>query len=308
MTAWVQRFLTALRARRNVSEHTQRAYAKDLSEFSAFWEKRGNEPPSALSRTHLRAWLAHLQTRAKDGSSGGLGRASVNRKVSSLRSFCRFLREQGQLEGDPFLNVPLPKAERKLPRFLTGAEARTLVEGGAPGTGWTDLRDRALLELLYSSGLRRMELARMSVPDVDFFSGTVRVYGKGSRERLVPAGDAALKALRAYLAARPRPTDAGPAAPLWTNARGARLSGDGVALVVRRAAKNAGLLKSLSPHALRHSFATELLGNGCGLRELQEMLGHKNIGTTQVYTHMTLEKLRETYSKSHPRAEKDSSR
>ncbi|TPW19236.1 MAG: integrase/recombinase XerC, partial [Elusimicrobia bacterium] len=172
MTAWVQRFLTALRARRNVSEHTHRAYAGDLSEFTAFWEKRGGHAPSALSRTHLRAWLAHLQTRAKEGASGGLGRASVNRKVSSLRSFCRFLREQGQLEGDPFLNVPLPKAERKLPRFLTGAEAKTLVEGGATGAAWTDLRDRALLELLYSSGLRRMELARMSVPDVDFYSGT----------------------------------------------------------------------------------------------------------------------------------------
>lgn len=301
MTEWVQRFLTALRARRNVSEHTLRAYAGDLQEFSAFWAKRGGEPPSALSRTHVRAWLAELGGRE-------LGRASVNRKVSSLRSFCRYLREQGQLEGDPFLNVPLPKAERKLPRFLTGAEAKTLVEGGAPGTAWTDLRDRALLELLYSSGLRRMELARMSVPDVDFFSGTVRVYGKGSRERIVPAGDHALKALRAYLAARPRPVDAGPAAPLWTNARGKRLSGDGVALLVRRSAKKAGLLKSLSPHALRHSFATELLGNGCGLRELQEMLGHKNIGTTQVYTHTTLERLRETYSKSHPRADKTAER
>ncbi|TBR17878.1 tyrosine recombinase XerC [bacterium] len=297
MTAWVQRFLTALRARRNVSEHTLRAYAKDLGEFAGFWDKRGGEAPSALSRTHVRAWLAHLATR-------GLARASVNRKVSALRSLCRYLREQGELQGDPFLNVPLPKAERKLPRFLTGAEAKTLVEGGAPGTAWTDLRDRALLELLYSSGLRRMELARMSVPDVDFYSGTVRVYGKGSRERIVPAGDSALKALRAYLAARPRPSDLGPAAPLWTNARGRRLSGDGVALLVRRSAKKAGLLKSLSPHALRHSFATELLGNGCGLRELQEMLGHKNIGTTQVYTHLTLEKLRDTYGKAHPRAEK----
>lgn len=304
MEAWVQRFLTALRARRNVSEHTLRAYAKDLGEFAAFWAKRGNAAPSALSRTHVRAWLAHLQTRPSGGAAASLGRASVNRKVSALRSLCRYLREQGQLEGDPFLNVPLPKAERRLPRFLTGAEAKTLVEGGAPGAAWTDLRDRALLELLYSSGLRRMELARMSVPDVDFYSGTVRVYGKGSRERVVPAGDAALGALRAYLAARPKPADPGPAAPLWVNARGRRLSGDGVALLVRRSAKKAGLLKGLSPHALRHSFATELLGNGCGLRELQEMLGHKNIGTTQVYTHMTLEKLRETYTKAHPRAEK----
>lgn len=304
MTAWVQRFLTALRARRNVSEHTLRAYAKDLGEFAEFWEKRGGHAPSAFSRTHLRAWLAYLQTRLIERSARGLGRASVNRKISALRSFCRFLREQGQLEGDPFLNVPLPKAERKLPRFLTLAEVETLLGRGVQGLGWVELRDKAILELFYSSGLRRMELTRMSVPDVDFMSGTVRVYGKGAKERVVPVGDSALNALKAYLRGRPRPSDEGLAAPLWINARGGRLSGDGVALVVRRSAKKAGLLKGLSPHGLRHSFATELLSNGCDLRELQEMLGHSNIGSTQLYTHTTLKKLRETYAKSHPRAGK----
>ncbi|MDE2292148.1 MAG: tyrosine-type recombinase/integrase, partial [Elusimicrobia bacterium] len=244
-----------------------------------------------------RAFLARLQERKPP-----LGRAAVLRKVAALRSFCRYLREQGQLSRDPFLNVPLPKAERRLPRFLSGSEVGTLLEQGAPGTRWTDLRDRALLELLFSCGIRRSEAAGLSVPDVDFMSGTVRVYGKGGRERLVPAGDPALGALRAYLGARPRPQDAGPAAPLWTNARGRRLSGDGLALLVRRAARKAGLLKGLSPHGLRHSFATELLDAGCGLRELQEMLGHRNIGTTQVYTHTTLEKLRQVYGKAHPRS------
>lgn len=305
MEAWVQRFLTALRARRNVSEHTLRAYSKDLGEFAAFWEKRGGAAPSTLSRVHVRAWLTHLQTRPKAGASGGLGRAAVNRKVSALRALCRFLREQGQVEGDPFLNVPLPKAERKLPRFLTQAEVDILLGRGAQGGEWPELRDRAILELFFSSGLRRTELTRMSVPDVDFYSGTVRVFGKGARERVVPVGDAALKAIRAYLGARPRPTDGGIAAPLWINARGRRLTGDGVALVVRRSAKKAGLLKGLSPHGLRHSFATELLTNGCGVRELQEMLGHTNIGSTQLYTHVTLKKLRDTYSKAHPLAEKD---
>lgn len=234
----------------------------------------------------------------------GLGRASVLRKVASLRSLCRWLREVGELKRDPFLNIPLPKPERRLPRFLSGSEAVDLIERGTLGLAWTDLRDRALLELLYSSGLRRGEAAGMSVPDLDFMSGTVRVFGKGSRERLVPVGDPALKALRAYLGARPRPADGELVEPLWINARGGRLSGDGLALVVRRAARKAGILKSLSPHALRHSFATGLLAAGCGLRELQEMLGHKNIGTTQIYTHITPQRLREVYGKAHPRSGK----
>lgn len=303
MTAWVQRFLTALRARRNVSEHTLRAYQKDLAEFAAFWERRGGGAPASLSRPAVRAWLAELQTRLKAGSASGLSRASVNRKVSALRSFVRFLRESGGLEADPFLGVPLPKPERKLPRFLTAAEVEALLGRGAQGGAWTDLRDRAMLELFFSSGLRRSELTQMSVQDLDFYSGTARVFGKGSKERVVPVGDHALKALRAYLAARPAPADPGVAVPLWTNARGRRLSSDGVALVVRRSAKRAGLMKGLSPHGLRHSFATELLTNGCGIRELQEMLGHSNIGSTQLYTHTTLKSLKETYSKAHPRAE-----
>ena len=304
MTLWVQRFLTALRARRNGSEHTLRAYAVDLGEFAAFWERRGGGP-AALSRTHVRAYLAHLQTRLQGGRAAagkGLGRASVLRKASALRSFVRFLREQGALSRDPFLNIPLPKPERRLPRFLTGAEVEALLDKGAEGGAWLALRERALLELLYSSGIRRSEAARMSVADLDVLSGTARVFGKGSRERVVPVGDAALKALRAYLSARPRLLETGGAAPLWVNARGRRLSGEGVALLVRRAARRAGLLKGLSPHGLRHSFATELLGRGCDLRALQEMLGHKNIGTTQVYTHTTLERLREVYGKAHPRS------
>lgn len=295
MTAWVQRFLTALRARRNNSEHTLRAYAADLGEFAAFWEKRGGGEPAAMDRGAVRAWLMRLQERE-------LARASVLRKVSALRSFCRFLREERALERDPFLNVPLPKAQRKLPRFLTAQEVSELLEKGAPGSDWVSLRDRAIAELLFSCGARRTEVERLSVPDVDFLGGTIRLYGKGSKERLVPIGDAALKVLRAYLAARPRPSEAGAAAPLWTNQRGRRLSGGGIALIVRRTARKAGLLKGLSPHALRHSFATALLDNGCGIRELQEMLGHSNIGSTQLYTHTTLEKLRAVYGKSHPRA------
>ncbi|HVE13611.1 MAG TPA: tyrosine-type recombinase/integrase [Elusimicrobiota bacterium] len=294
MRLWIQRFLASLRAQRNFSPHTLRAYEGDLREFEAFWESSAGGEPGALSRTHARAYLARLQSRS-------LGRASVLRKISALRSFVAWLQDEGALARDPFLNVPLPKKESRLPRFLTGAEADQLLEEGARGPEWTALRDKAILELLYSSGLRRSELARLGVADLDFVGGVVRVFGKGSRERVVPVGRPALEALRAYLDARPSPAP-GAQAPLWLNGRGARLSDAGVALVVRRAARKAKLLKPLAPHALRHSFATQLLDGGCDLRSLQEMLGHKSLATTQVYTHASLERIRKVYKNAHPRS------
>ncbi|MFH1723530.1 MAG: tyrosine-type recombinase/integrase [Elusimicrobiota bacterium] len=295
MKIWIQRFLTALRSRRNCSVHTLRAYAADLSEFEVFWRRQGGGDVSELTRQRVRAYLAKLQGR-------GLGRNSVLRKVSCLRSFCAFLREEKALARDPFLNIPIPKAEKRLPRFLTESETSALMERGSQGSGWMRLRDRAILELLYSSGLRRAELGRLNVVDVDFVGGVVRVFGKGARERIVPVGDPALKAIRDYLNVRPRPATAGRTEPLWINAKGGRLSDGGVALVVKRCVREAGLLKTASPHALRHSFATQLLDRGCDLRSLQEMLGHKTLSTTQIYTHTTLEKLRKVYKKSHPRA------
>lgn len=292
----VQRFLNSLRGRRNASEHTLRAYAADLREFLAFWSRQGAADAAGLNRHRARAFLAELSGR-------GLRRSSVLRKLSALRSFCRWLLDERVLERDPFLNLPLPKKERRLPRFLTESEAESLLEAAPKdGPAWLGLRDLALLELLYSSGLRRSELAGLNAGDLDFLGGVVRVFGKGSRERIVPVGEPALKALRAYLRERPAPAEPGRAEPLWINARGRRLSGAGVALVVRRSARRAGLRKSVSPHALRHSFATLLLDRGCDLRSLQEMLGHKSLATTQIYTHTTLERLREVYKGAHPRA------
>lgn len=304
MKSRIQRFLTSLRARRNFSAHTLRAYAADLAEFEAFWTRRRGGAVSGLDRTCVRAYLAHLQTRLQTGRSKGLSRGSLLRKISSLRSFIRHLLDEGDLKKDPFLNVPLPKREKRLPRFLTEAEMGSVLKKGAPGVEWPRLRDRAVLEFLYSSGLRRSELVRLNVEDVDFMSGLVRVFGKGSRERMVPVGDAALKALRDYLRKRPRPKGSGPAEPLWINNKGRRLSDSGAALIVRRCVREAGLFKSVSPHGIRHSFATQLLDGGCDLRSLQEMLGHKNLSTTQVYTHTTLEKLRKIYKDAHPRSRK----
>ncbi|MFA5138663.1 MAG: site-specific tyrosine recombinase/integron integrase [Elusimicrobiota bacterium] len=292
---WIQRFLVALRSRRNYSEHTLRAYAADLAEFEGFF---GSGDVSTITRQRIRAYLAHLQTRK-------LRRSSLLRKISGVRAFTRFLLQEGALKRDPFLNVPLPKMERRLPRFLTEAEAETLLGNSEQAAaGWVGLRDRAILELFYSSGIRRSELVRLNTADVDLMGGVVRVFGKGGKERVVPAGQPALAVLREYLRARPSARGLGRSEPLWLSASGQRLSDSGVALIVRRSVRRSGLLKGVTPHGLRHSFATALLNRGCDLRALQEMLGHKNLATTQIYTHTTLKRLQEVYGKSHPRSHK----
>jgi integrase/recombinase XerC len=291
LRSWVARFLTHLRGSRNCSAHTVRAYGADLEHF--LWRLDDPEP-GAVDRNAVRAYLADLQDK------GSLGRSSVLRKVSALRAFFRYLRSEGVMSDDPFCALPLPRKAARLPKFLTESEVSELLgqDGSNKGPSWA--RDRAILELLYSSGLRRSELAALNVGDVDFVSGFVRVFGKGSRERLVPVGAAALSCLRESLRRR------GPAAsrgesPLFLNARGARLTDAGVAFLLKGWLRRAGWLKSVTPHALRHSFATHLLNSGCDLRSVQEMLGHKSLATTQIYTHVSLEKLKEVYGRSHPR-------
>ncbi|MFH2203767.1 MAG: tyrosine recombinase XerC [Elusimicrobiota bacterium] len=291
----IRRFLNRLRSQRNFSSHTLRAYSSDLEGFASYCggEGAGGPKPSDIDRRRVRSYIAHL-------NQGGLSRGTLLRRISSLRSFCRHLLEEGELKGDPFLNVPIPKKEKRLPQFLTDSEMSRILDQAGMGGGWTELRDRAILELLYSSGLRRAELAGLQASDIDFVGGVVRVFGKGSRERIVPVGDIALAAVREYLRARPRP-QAGDQDPLWLNARCGALSGGGIALIVRRCVRSSGLHKAVSPHAIRHSFATQLLNGGCDLRSLQEMLGHKSLSSTQVYTHVSLEGLKKVYESSHPR-------
>lgn len=285
----VERFLSYLRASRNYSPQTGRAYRADLFDFAA---RNPGLAPEELSRSHVRSYLASLQQRRR------LGRNSVLRRISALRSFSRFLREQGILAADPFLSVPLPKKESRLPKFLTEAEMESLLSARG-GPARFAPRDRALLELLYSSGLRRAEASALNVGDLDFMAGTVRVFGKGSRERVVPVGETALKSLREYLKTR---AGAPAGAPLFVNARGVRLSEQGVAWLLKRWIRGSSWPKPVTPHAFRHSFATHLLDKGCDLRSVQEMLGHKNLATTQVYTHLSLERLKRVYQQAHPKA------
>lgn len=284
-----ERFLTHLRAARNYSPHTLRAYGADLASFVAAHPAL---EPSAIERVHIRQFVADIQ---KDGA---LSRATVLRRVSAVRSFVKFLRANGTLKGNPLFGVPLPKRVRPLPKFLTESEMAELMSFTAGFDEAWRLRDRALVELIYSSGLRRSEAVGLNCGDLDFLSGTARVFGKGSKERVVPVGGQALKAVREYLQSRPRREDAD---PLFVNARGGRLSDAGIAFVLARWVKRSALTKKVTPHVLRHSFATHLLNRGCDIRAVQEMLGHASLQTTQVYTHVSLERMKQVYSESHPR-------
>jgi integrase/recombinase XerC len=286
------RFLTHLRATRNYSPHTLRAYGKDLE---AFVVKYPELEPGGIERVHVRAFLADLQ------KEGGLARASILRRMAALRSFIKFLRSAGLLKGNPVFGVPLPKRGRPLPKFLTESEMTELFSAPHNYDPAQYDRDRSLLELIYSSGLRRSEVVSLNVGDVDYMAGTVRVFGKGSKERIVPVGNDALKCLRDYLKRRSGPEDA---EPMFLNSSGKRLSDGGIVYLLSRWIKRSSLKKKITPHVLRHSFATHLMNHGCDIRTVQEMLGHVSLQTTQIYTHVSLDRMKEVYKDAHPRSTK----
>ncbi len=285
------RFLTHLRATRNYSPHTLRAYGKDLD---AFLLRHPSVAPGEIERLHIRTYLADLQ---KDGA---LARATILRRMAALRSFIKYLRSTGQLKGNPVFGVALPKRPRPLPKFLTENEMTELMSVPAGTDSPQRRRDRAIVELIYSSGLRRAELIGLNRGDIDFLSGTVRVFGKGSKERVVPVGDGALKRLRECLADGAREDSE----PLFSGPTGKRLSQEGLVFVLNRWVKASALKKKITPHVLRHSFATHLMNHGCDIRLVQEMLGHVSLQTTQIYTHVSLERMKQVYGESHPRGTK----
>ena len=291
MEAWINAFLVHLQ-NKNFSPHTIRSYRADLQEFLLFFKKRKQDDLRFFTSANIRSFLATLQTQQNPA------RNTVLRKIASLRSFAAFLLEQGKLERNPFKLLPAPKRERILPKFLSVEETDRLLDTAAHSKHFA-ARDKALFELMYSSGLRRSEVTGLRVKDIDFFNGIVKVFGKGSKERLVPVTDAALDALKTYLACRknPQPEDA-----LFLNKNGKPLTGDGLAYIFKNTAISSHLARKVTPHSLRHSFATHLLNNGCDLRSLQEMLGHKSLAATQVYTHVSLEKLKSVYDHAHPKS------
>jgi integrase/recombinase XerC len=310
-------FLEFLRLNRNASPHTVAAYDSDLSQFLSFAATLRRTPRAALKPADLdlatvRAFMAELYRQ-------GQARSSVSRKLSALRTFARYLRREGLIEGDPVALAAAPKREQKVPAHLSVDEMSTLLstpDDGAP----LGRRDRAILELFYASGLRLSELVGLDVEDVNLSARMVRVMGKGAKERIVPFNDATKKAVATWLkdrsmlvnsqrptsnsrrSSRRAPLQGRQGDPLFVNFRGARLTGRSVQRLVARYVAVCSTRFGISPHALRHSFATHLLERGADLRAIQELLGHVQLSTTQRYTHVNAAQLLDVYRKAHPRA------
>ena len=290
-------FLAHLEFERGLSRNTLAAYRSDLLQYGQFLAERDS---GALAATpaEIADFLAGLAS--SDGSPASP--ATVRRKQASLRSFYRHLRREGTVATDPTAELSTPRRGRRLPRVLTRDEVAKLLEAPA-GTDPVALRDSALLELMYACGLRASEATGLDVTDVDLDELLLRAHGKGSKERLVPFGRKAAAALRRYLErGRPQLVGAAVEPRLFVNFRGAALTRQGLYKIVARHARAVGLEQRMSPHTLRHSFATHLLAGGCDLRAVQEMLGHADIATTQMYTHLSGEQLKDVYFRSHPRA------
>jgi integrase/recombinase XerD len=288
-------FLAYLELERGLSRNTLEAYRNDLQQYGAFLERRGIDP--------LDVATADLRAFASEVGEASAAPATVQRKIACLRSFHRYLRREQILERDPTSELRAPRSRARLPKVLSRDEVALLLrqpQGNSPAA----LRDRALLETMYACGLRASEAITLELPQLDLEAGIVRPSGKGSKERIVPVGSVALRSLRDYLA-RGRPLLVGlrDEPRVFVNARGVGLSRQGLYKIVQRYARAAGLEQRMSPHTLRHTFATHLLAGGCDLRSLQEMLGHADIGTTQIYTHLSPERLREVYFEAHPRAQ-----
>ena len=291
-----KRFLLYLRAEKAVSHHTHIAYQNDLKDFQKFLKK------STLDTSNFR----HLRLTVREYWATLLKRnfsaATLCRRLATLRSFFNFLMRENLLETNPFHYLPSPKREKHLPKFLTEKEVTHLLGDIENINIRSKSRDNAMLELLYSAGLRIEELVRTNIGDIDIWNGVIRVFGKGNKERVVPLGSYALTAIKKYLEESHRLTDGQGSGPLFLNIRGKRLSVRGARKVIGQLVNRTSLHKNVNPHMLRHSFATHLVDRGCDLRSVQEMLGHKNLATTQIYTHTSVEHLRKVYEKSHPRA------
>ena len=284
-------FLRHLAVERNASAHTLRSYANDLTDFQRFLATRGSADVTTADAKTVRAWLASLHAR-------GLAPASVARKLAALRSCFRFLVRRGVIEANPAREARSPQPPRRLVTFLPIDEATQLVDGRALG-GTSRTRDVAILETLYATGVRVSELAGLDLDDLDRAERTVRVLGKGRKERIVPYGSHAARALESWLGERGEVEGA-----VFTNARGGRLTVRSVHTIVRRSARAAGITRRVSPHTLRHTFATHLLDGGADLRAIQELLGHSRLSTTQRYTHVGAEQLMKVYDHAHPRAKR----
>jgi integrase/recombinase XerC len=289
VTTAVSAFLRYLAVERGASEHTLKSYRADLADCAAFLARRGLGALVDADARVLRGYLADLHARQ-------LAKSSVARRLATLRSFYRFLCRRHRARGNPAKELRTPRLGTRLPGHLPIDQSEALLRQDFGGDV-AGRRDRAVLEALYATGVRVAELAGLDLQNVDLREGSVRVRGKGGKERIVPLGEKAVVALRAYLG----PREAGQGA-VFTNGRGGRLTVRSLHRIVRRRARAAGLAARVTPHTLRHSFATHLLDAGADLRLIQELLGHARLGTTQRYTHVSADRLMKVYDAAHPRA------
>ena len=324
----IQKFLDYLRYERRFSEHTAKCYGADLKQFSGFLvgasqgspadsepispaEQQGGTATAVATQANpkvdqllleagtdiVRAYLAFLNEKQ-------YSKATIARKLATLRSFYKFLVKRNQLISNPVVAVRTPKQDKKLPRFLDYEEVKKLLDT-PPMNSWLGARDRAILETLYSTGIRVSELVALNMDDIDFLGEIVHVRGKGKKERIAPIGSSALQVIQHYMEfrnKRAQNNDNFDSKVLFVNKHGRRLSTRSVRRKMDKYLKMAGLDPAISPHTLRHSFATHMLNNGADLRSVQELLGHQSLSTTQIYTHLTTTKLKNVYENAHPRS------
>ena len=323
----IQQFLDYLKFERRFSEHTAKCYGADLTQFGEFIKSRSEggppdaepispprheaEPATAVATQvdlkvdqlllsaptdAVRAYLAFLNEKQ-------YSKATIARKLATLRSFYKFLVKRNHVSSNPVVSIRTPKQDKKLPRFLEYEEVKRLL-GTPPMNTWLGARDRAILETLYSTGIRVSELVALNMDDIDFLGEVVHVRGKGKKERIAPIGSSALQVIQHYMEYRNKRAQSNgnfDSKVLFVNKHGKRLSTRSVRRKMDKYLKMAGLDPDISPHTLRHSFATHMLNNGADLRSVQELLGHQSLSTTQIYTHLTTTRLKEVYDNAHPR-------
>lgn len=301
MDDWIERYGDHLKLEKNVSPHTLRNYVSDLRQFEAFLDRRAkehDEKKTAIEDVSVHLVRAYLASLAKQNK-----KSSIGRKLAALKGFYRFLVREKRIAEDPLALLATPKQDKPLPKFLSVDDAFRLL-GGIAGADLLTLRDRAILETLYSTGVRVSEAVNLNWGDVDIRLGVIRVMGKGSKERIVPIGEIALKALEQYAAEQTLKWKRAAKGnhPVFLNHHGRRITTRSVARVVEKYLKAADIPVRMGPHGLRHTFATHLLNGGADLRVIQELLGHASLSTTQRYTHLNLDQLTAVYDKAHPRA------
>jgi len=298
----IEEFINYLSAERGLASNTLESYGRDLRQFRAYLRENGSSSKemeeTSLRRATRNTILAYLVSLRREGKAA----STIARRLVAIRSFYRFMVQEDYLKSDPSADVDTPKPRKQLPEVLTVSEVEKLLRQPEASTA-AGLRDRAMLEVLYATGVRVSEIVALDLDDVNLPREQIRCVGKGNKERVVPLGSVAIRALEKYLGeARHNLVRDPEERALFVNHHGGRLTRQGFWKVIKKYAKKARINKTITPHTLRHSFATHLLENGADLRAVQEMLGHADISTTQIYTHLTKSHLKEVYAKAHPRA------